>query len=360
MNKEKNNLLTSNELTFFLLSFVIGGTGIIKLPNVLVETAAQDAWICTIIALIYPVIIVLIASFIINKHPRENILCLNKKYFGRLFGNILNFIIMIQFLSLTVGIISDFIILIRTYIVGFLTPLKVGIIAVTLASYGAYKGLKVLGKVSTLISYIFILIMILSIGSLKYGSILNLQPVFGSGLSNILEATKSTAYAYYGWEALLLFYPYVQDTKTIKKSALKAIGICGVIYLWVVFATTFYIGIDIIPKSYWSLILVFESISIPIINNFRYIFTFVWILLSLRISANYYFATAFNLSNLTKIDIKKICIFIYPIILYLSIKLSNRILRKEIFDFVTPIFIVFNLISFTLIALLISLKHKSS
>ncbi|GAA0179780.1 endospore germination permease [Clostridium sediminicola] len=358
MNKQKNNLLTSDELTCFLLSFVIGGSGILKLPNVLVETARQDAWISVIIALVYPIYVILIAIYIINKHPKENILSLSKKYFGCFLGSILNFIFIVQFLLFTVSIISDFIILMRTFIVDFLTPLKVGIIGVSLAAYGAYKGLKVLGKTSELIFYIFIVVMLFSMSALKEGSILNLQPVLGSGLLNILKTSKTTAYSYYGWEALLLFYPYVENTKAIKKSALKAVAICGIIYVWVVFVTIFYVGIEIIPESYWSLILVFESIHVPVINNFRYIFMFIWILLSLRISANYYFAVAFNLNYFTKIDIQKLCLFIYPLILYLSLKLSDRILRAEIIDFVTPTSIIFNLIFFTLTALLIRIKDK--
>ncbi|SHH92055.1 GerAB/ArcD/ProY family transporter [Clostridium grantii] len=357
MDKQKRNLLTSNELTFLLFSFVIG-SGVVKLPNVLVETAGQDAWISVIIALVYPIYVVFIASYIINKHPKENILSLTKKYFGSLLGSLLNFVFMLQFLLLTVAIISDFIILMKTYIVDFLTPLKIGIVAVSLAAYAAHKGLKVLAKTSALISYIFIGILLLAISALQYGSILNIQPVFGSGLMNILKTTKTTAYSYYGWEALLLFHPFVEDTKSIKKAALKAVALCGAVYVWIVFITIFYLGIDIIPKSYWSFIMVFESINIPIINNFRYIFMFVWIMLALRLMANYYFAFAFNLSNFTKIDIKKICILIYPVILYLSLKLTDRILRVKIFDFAMVPFIIFNLIFFTVTGLLISIKYK--
>ncbi|GAA0179782.1 spore germination protein [Clostridium sediminicola] len=357
MNKQEN-LLTQNQLTFLLFSFVVG-TGILKLPNAVVETAGQDAWISAIIALIYPIYLILIASYIINKHPKENILSLSKKYFGSLLGSILNFIFMMEFLITTVLIVSDFIILIKTYIVNFLTPLKIAIVAIFITAYGAYKGLKVLGKTSELISYIFIVVILFSISALKYGRILNLQPFLSSGLSNILKATITTGYSYHGWEALLLFYPYVEDTKAIKKSALKAVGLTGIIYVWVIFVTIFYLGIDIIPKSYWSFILVYESIHVPIINNFRYIFMFVWILISLRTSAVNYFAVAFNLNHLTKIDIKKLCLFIYPFVFYLSLKLLDRILRAKIVELSIPVFIIFDLIFFTLTALLIRIKNKN-
>ena len=52
LDTEKNNLLTPNQLTYLLLGFVVG-TGFLKLPNQLVKTAGQDAWMCAIFALIY-------------------------------------------------------------------------------------------------------------------------------------------------------------------------------------------------------------------------------------------------------------------------------------------------------------------
>lgn len=357
MNIQKNDFLTPNQVTYLLLSYVIG-TGFLKLPNTLVKIAKQDAWISVIIALIYPIYVVLLSSYIIKKHPKENILCLNKKYFGNMLGSILNFIFMTEFLLITAAIISDFIFLARTYVVPFLTPLKIIIITITLAAYTASMGLKVLGKTSELIIYIFIPVMLLSITALKYGNIINLQPVFHSGLRNVLEGAKTTAYSYFGWESLLLFYPYVKDIKSIKKSALKAVAICGLTYVWTVFITIFYLGVNIVPKNYWSFTMVFESITIPIINNFRYVFMFVWFLITFRIAANYYFAFALNFNDFTKIDMKKSCLLVYPLILYLSFKFSDRMFRDKIVNFATPCFIIFNLIFITLAALLIWIKRN--
>lgn len=357
MNKQKNNFLTPNQVTYLLLSYVIG-TGFLKLPNELIKIARQDAWISAIIALIYPIYVVLLSSYIINKHPKENILSLSKKYLGNLFGNILNFIFMIEFFIIAAAIISDFVFLSTTYVVTFLSPMKIIIITTSLAAYAAYKGLKVLSKISELIFYIFVPVMLLSLSTIKYGTILNIQPVFGTNLLNILKASKTTAYSYYGWEALLLFYPYVQETKAIKKSALKAVTICGVVYVWAIFSTTYYLGVNIAPKNYWSFTTVFESINIPVINSFRYVFMLVWFLITFRIAANYYFASALSLNDFIKIDMKKSFILIYPIVFYLSFKFSNRIFREKIVNFATPSFIIFNLIFITLIASLISIRHK--
>jgi len=350
MNKNKSNFLTSNQLAFLTMGFVVG-PALLRLPNALIPVSGQDAWISAIIALVYPLYVVLISIYIINKHPKQNILMISKKYFGNIFGNFLNFIFMLQYILLTGTITVEFINRSRVYTVPFLTPIKIIIVAMLLGLYGAYKGIKCLGKINEIITYGF-LIMLLSLSALRYGSMLNIRPVFGSGLSNIFKATPKTAYFYIGWETILLFHPLVQNTKDIKKSVLKALGIASIIWVWTVFITIFYLGIDVATRSYWPVILVFESINIPIINNFRYIFMFVWDLMVLRMTANFYYASTFCLNNFIKIDIKKIMIVIFPIMIYLTVKLTDNILKDEILSVASPFFVIFNLIFLTLIAIL--------
>jgi spore germination protein (amino acid permease) len=358
VNKEQKNLLTPNQFTSLLFIFVLGGANILQLPNVLVKISGQDAWISLIIGSIYPLYIFFIATIFTKKHPKETILSLNKKYWGSVLGTILNFILMLQALLRMIFIVSNLILLLRVFVVGFLSPLKVLILIMCLAAYGAYNGLKVLGKTSYLISYIFIMLMILSISALKYGSLLNLQPVFSSSMIKIFDTSKTATSAYYGYEVLLLFYPFIDDPKYIKKSILKSFGFCLIIYLWVVFSTIFYLGVDIIPKSTFSFVLVFESIHIPIINNFRFVFMFIWILISLASLSNYYYTVALVINDFVKIDLKKIIIFIYPIIIFLFVKLSNIPINKIIIEYIVPFSIFFNIFLFSIMALLIKLKKR--
>ncbi|WBW98348.1 GerAB/ArcD/ProY family transporter [Oceanirhabdus sp. W0125-5] len=359
MNTEKSKLLTPNQFTYIVIGFIVGA-GVLTLPNELVKVAGQDSWICTIIAMFYPLYVVFISVYIINKHPKENILILNKKYLGKFFGSILNFIFMLQFMLTYIVIIANTIIFCRVFIVNYLAPLKVAIILVSLATYSSYKGLRGLGKMSELIFYMFIIVILFSISALKYGSILNLQPVFGAGIKNIIKATPKTAYSYSGWEVILLFFPYVNDVKYVKKCSLKAVAISVIVYLWAVFITIFYLGIDIVPKSYWALILTFESINIPIINNFRYIFMFIWLFLALRIAANYHFSIALIFNDFKKIELKKMCLLIYPLILYLGFKFTDIFLKQKVVALGYPFLMCFNLLSFTVLALLIHFKGKKT
>ncbi|WP_435789063.1 GerAB/ArcD/ProY family transporter [Clostridium sp.] len=359
MNKNKNSLLTKNQLTFLIIGFALG-PAFFKLPNALSPISKQDSWISATIALLYPLYMLIIANYIISNHPKENLLMLNKKYFGCIFGSIFNSIFLMQVIFYTCAIILDFSTLIRLYIVAFLTPIKVILITIFLCVYLCSKGLKVLSQITELVSYFLFFMILFSFSALKYGSILNIQPIMGSNLKDIFSATKESAYFYIGFEFLLLYHPFAKDTKDIKKASIRAITIAGLIWVWSVFITTYYLGIDIIPKSFYSFLLVFESIHVPILNNFRYIIMFVWTLISFRIISIYYFSSSFILNDFTKIHIKKLNLLLSPIVLFLC---TNSTVVKIVFDgeqviFTSKLLVVFNIIFLSILSLLVFVKSK--
>lgn len=353
----KNNLLTENQFTFLIIGFALG-PAFLRLPNALCLIAMQDSWISAIIALIYPISILIIANYIISKHPKDNLLMINKKYFGHILGTFFNFIFLFQVMFYACTIILDFSTVVRIYIVAFLTPAKVILMAILVCAYACDKGLKVLGQINEFVSYMLILVIILSLSALQYGSILNMQPIMGSSFKNMLLATKETAYFYAGFEFLLLYHPFAKNSKDIKTASIKATAIAGLIWTWTVFITIYYLGINIIPKSFYSFVLVFESIHIPIINNFRYVAMFTWTLVSFRIISNYYFSASFILNDLTKMQIKKLNILLAPIIFVLCTKVIQIIFKQEQLMFLSTILVLFNIIFFLILWLLVFIKSK--
>jgi spore germination protein len=357
MNEKKNELLTSGQTMGLLVGFAIGPE-FLKLPNLMVKTAGQNGWISAAIAIVYPLYVVLIASVIIKKHPRDNLLIINKKYFGKVIGNILNFIFMLQFIVYTSSIVSEFDRIARVYIVGFLTTTKIIFICLCSSVYAATRGIKTLGKISEATIYFIIAVLVITVTVFQEGSVVNIKPVFENGFSRILGTAAKTFYFYTGFEALLLIHPFAKDAKTIRASALKAVILSGFIWVWSVFATIYYLGIDIIPHKLWSFFMVFDSVNLPIINNVRYIFMFVWALVSYRIVANYIFLSSFIIEDLTKLNFKKVCYFLIPVIFYITILFGNEILRSKILDILSPFYVSFNLILISVLAIIIKIKTR--
>lgn len=336
MKKVSNNILTSNQFMCMLIASMVG-IGIMSLPNDVVKNAKQDGWISTFLGCVYPLYVVIMGSFIQKKFPNKNILIVNKKCYGKVLGTILNLFLLSFFLLILTSELPGLSNIIRGIIVYFLTPIKIYILTGFLAAFTAYKGLKVLGRVNETIFYLTLFMSSLLIIAIYKGKLINITPVFSSGMLNILKASKESAYQYSGMEMYLLIYPYVSDSKNLKKYAFKSMLITALIYTWLVFSTIYSLGVDIIPKVIVSVPLSLKYIEIPIINNYRFIFMMLWTLVVMALNANYYYASVHILNNVVpKISEKKWCIILYPIVIYLSTRYKNGIIRKNFLGFIIP------------------------
>lgn len=363
MNKKNNipdnELLTSSQVTFLIVGIAIGA-GFIKLPNVLVKHAYQDAWASALTGLVYPLYILLISNYIIKIYPDKNILQINREFFGNVFGNILNILFMIPLSFFIFSVTSDYMKVIITYIVAFLTPKKILSISLLVVAYAAYKGLKPLSKINEYVGYMILIMILFSGAALKYGSIINLKPVLQAPIKDILKGSIDSLYFFTGFESLLLYHNRVKDKSSIKKASFKGLFISAIVWIWSILITIYYLGVDIIPKSTWSFIMVFESIHLPIINNFRYVFMFAWTLICLRIVSNFYYFTSFILSDVTKLDRKKICIALYIPVLFITNKLGDTVIREKLIDLLSPIFVIFDVCFLTILSFMIYFKSKKA
>jgi spore germination protein (amino acid permease) len=358
MNNSKNDLLTTNELIFTLIGCIIGA-GILSLPNSVVAQAKQDGWISTAVGGIYPLYVVLVGGIIIKRFPDKTIMDVSTLYLGQLLGNFLNFLFMAQFLLYVVGVIGAANSILRVYAVWFMTPFKISLVLVILVIYACSKDLKTIAKINVLMFFILVLIILSLAMALKYGTLLNVQPIFGAGLSKIFKASIESAFAYGNMEILFVLHPFVKNKNTIIRAALIATGIITVIYTWTVFTTIFYLGPDIVPKSLWPFFYVSESIKIPAITSFRFIYMALWTLLIFKTATSQYYASTAIFNTLfKKINKKYICFLLSPLIFLLPLLFQNEVARRDFFTKVMPWVTLFNLFYITLISILIAITKK--
>ena len=357
MQIEKKNLLTPNEVTFILIGIMLDVTAA-NLPNGVMATAKQDGWMSVLIGAIYPLYIAILAIYVSKRFPKENILVLSKRYLGKTLGTILNFLFLLSFLSYFPSLISIFEVIIRTEVVNSLTPLKIYVVLFFIGAYAASKGIKVLGRICTITFWMVIVIIIPTMAILKQGSYLNISPIFGTGIVNILKGTLATVYDYSLMELIFLIYPFINDSNKIKSSALKAVGYTAIIYTWITFITIYYVGIDIIPKTIWGFFTVTEAVKVEIVNNFRYVFMFFWLIIAIKSVALFNYLCVFILEDIRKIKSKKI---IYVVLAVVVIILANTYYEdllsgQEISKYTAPISTIYNLMYLTLITSLIWIK----
>jgi len=346
---KKQSYITVSQFAFIIFGSIVG-VGILSLPNGVVKVAHQDGWISTLLGGVYPLYVVMIARYISKKFPNDSILILSKKYFGKFIGSIFNLVFASYFIYTASMIASLYTNLMRNYILGFLTPFKIIAVLFICIMYAASRDLKVIGRISEISFYLTIALLLSPIVALRVSSISNICPVFGAGFSSIAKGSMESIFSYSGAEIIFIIYPFLKEKNKMLSSSLISIAMVIVLYVWSVYITTYYLGPDIVIKSYWSLLLVMGSVSITIVNNFKYIFMFLWTLIAFKSMSIYSYAGVHIIKNFTKkMEVKKICFLIYPLLVYLAFKYGNEISRQNISNMVQPCYLIFNLLYITVI-----------
>lgn len=355
-SSRKQSYITVSQFALIIFGSIVG-VGIFSLPNGVVEVAHQDGWISTLLGGLYPLYVVIIASYIGKRFPDDNILMLSKKYFGTLIGSVFNFIFATYFIFIASMIASYYSNLMRSYINGFLTPFKMIAIFFICVIYAASKDLRVIGRISEICFYITIFAILVPIVNLREMNLTNIYPIFGSGFRLIAKGSIKSIFAYSGAEIILLIYPFLKEKNKMLTSSLISVALVIVIYVWCVFITTYYVGPDIISKGFWTFLSIMSSIGISAINNYRYIFLYLWSIIALKsVSINGY-ATIFIIKELArKIQAKYVYILVYILLVYLAFQYGNEISRQSISDNVIPWYIIFNLLYMTVIAAFVFFK----
>ncbi len=88
---------------------------------------------------------------------------------------------------------------------------------------------------------------------------------------------------------------------------------------------------------------------------------FLWTLVTLKNLAVNCFACAFILKDTyRKIESKKIYLFIFLIILFLSLRYGNEVIIKDLVRIIAPILVIFAVFYVSLIALIIFVKKGNA
>lgn len=355
-NKKSTNFITNSQFIILIISSMVG-VGIFSLPNDVLKYAKQDGWMTCIVGAIYPIIIVLIGSYLCKLRPDENIYILSKKAFGKYAGTLFNIIFSLYFLLAGTAIASGMNNVLIIHIAPFLTSSKLLLVFFIPPAFVAYKGLRTVSSLSEIVFYLTAILFLVPFAAIKTGLIYNVMPIFGSGFVNILKSSKDTAFAYTGIEVIFILYPFLKNNKKILKNSIIGVMITVLIYTWFTFITIYYLGIDIIPKFIWSTLTVTHPLAISIINNFKSIFMVLWTAIMFKIISIFYYGFSFSLNQLfKKIPIQTYIFLSYPLFLYFALKYGNPTSRGYFLDKIMPAYVVFNILYSLSIAVIITIK----
>ncbi len=213
------------------------------------KIAKVDTWVSALVGGIIGIIPLLLILYIIKHSNGDNILDLNIRIFGKVFGNIMNVLINISVILFVSLILYNLSLFLNTQYIPDTSSLYIKILIIIPVIYGASKSISTLSRVSQIVLIINVILFLISLfgiaGDVNFN---NLLPVMSDGILNPIVG--AIQYVIFG--VLPLFFLTIIPTKLVPNSEkiTKKVSIMyivvNVILFIIFFVTTAILGYEII------------------------------------------------------------------------------------------------------------------
>lgn len=208
-----------------------------------------DSYIAALLGVFFGIIPFLIITYITNNKNEEDIIDLNNRLFGKVIGNILNFILNISFLVLSAVVLFNVSQFIETEYIPDTSPIYVKLLILLAVVYTASKGLSTIVKVNQFIMFINLGMFIISMAGLTEKiDLYNVLPVLENGISPVLKSSVFYALSTVLPLAVMTIIPKknISKEKYSLKSILLFYILSSLIVVLVIFTTTAIQGYDLL------------------------------------------------------------------------------------------------------------------
>lgn len=361
ISKYKDGEISSGQSYVMIISVMVG-TGVLGLARSVAEISNQDAWISVLINGIFIGIIVGITIFVISKFPEYNFL----QYTSFLLTKPIAYVIVglyAVYSTLTAALVIRFLCeMVGTWFLPR-TPLYIiSFIIVAALVYITKDGLTVVGRFNEIMVLSIIPIIFLIFPSLTEASLLNLQPVGGTGIIQIVKGIIPSFYAFGGYEVILIIFPYISNkNRNNLKYSVVSILFVVLLYTSLVASQLALFGYQEISGVLYSFINYLDVVDFPIIERIEIFFTFFWTFAVLGTLSIQYIVGCISLQMVFKT--KKLNTFAYvlaPFVFLFSILPENSSIVVAYSDKVGKSNIGFGLILPLLLLIMYLIKGRKS
>jgi spore germination protein KB len=223
--------ISNNQFAFMIMLFEIGSTPLFLIGG----KAKQDAWLAMSFAAVFGLLLILLFISLQQKEPGSNLIGMLKTGFGRMLGSLLGSAYVLYFLYESMRNVRDFGELITLTLLSRTPMTIIMAIVVLIASYGVYKGVEVIFRMSevlmpvVLFSYLF-LILLLIVSKVVHFRMLT--PVLEDGFAPVLKAAFPEIVSFpFGQMVIFLMFWNLRSDKRIPVKASFAAYITVALFL---------------------------------------------------------------------------------------------------------------------------------
>lgn len=316
------NKITSHQLFSLTAGGSFGGA-VIVISSIITGIAKQDAWLTSIVTLLYGILIVLFIWYFGSKFPGLTYVGIIKKILGKWIGTVVSLMFILTCLIVASHFpwfVADFY---TSVVMPETPPYAIGLLFTVSVVIGLLYGLKATARASELFvyfsSFLLLLAMLLVTPKIK---LINIQPILENGLVPVLKSSiyLSSVLTFPSFLLLMIYPKNVININDAKKSIVKG-------YLWasmLVFITTLMtllvLGAKITASAKFPAYLLATEIDVGIIfSRLEFLISTIWIFTNYIIGLLFFYAGLMGLTELLGLkDYRKIVLPMGLIVLVVS------------------------------------------
>lgn len=254
--------------------------GVLNFQREVAEHAGYNAYISIVlVGISIHLILWMIYKILRSNQEGVDVSAINKTCFGKIAGNIINFAIVLYFFIGAFIEFKAYIEVIQLWVFPSIKILPISTILVLLIYYtisGGFRSVTGLSFLGLLITLIFIIPQNLLV--LPYTHPLNLLPLYNHSITDILLSSKSMLYQFMGFEALLLFYPFIKSPEKSQKWAHLAVVFVTFMYLMIIIITFMYFSEGQLREIFWPTLNMLKIIEGPVFQRVEYLALSMWLI----------------------------------------------------------------------------------
>ncbi|PHD56288.1 GerAB/ArcD/ProY family transporter [Bacillus wiedmannii] len=276
MNKTKT---VSPYFAFVLLHSLQIGIGILGYQRVILKNAGYDAWISLIIAGIATHIVLFCMLKMLEKDG--DLISIHTTSFGKWIGSIFSVIFTLYCLLFCLTVLRTYMEVIQVWIFPTIKLWKLTLMFLLVTYYTIKGGFRSVTGICFWGVVLPIFVVFFLIYPMKYAHFRNILPIFTHSPFDMLISAKHSALEFLGFETILIFYPFIEKGKSLKRWAHAGIAFSTLIYVVLAIVSFMYYSEGQLNHTIWPTLTMLKIIKVPFIQRFEYIIIFVWFLIIL-------------------------------------------------------------------------------
>ena len=239
--------ISSLQLTFLIIGFLFGSSGIISPAT----SARQDAWLAFLIGWVGGFLLIGVCLAIAKLNPSKTLVEILKSNFGALIGSIIAIFYIFYFIHLASIVLRNFGEFINI-VTHPNTPMLFIIACMAIVcAYALRKGVEVLGRTSEmLVPLLPITLTVAFIGASRLFDITNFEPALINGWKPVIPTIFSVISFPFGETIVFLtIFTYLNKKKNLNTSVLTGTLIAGLFLLTILMRDTMALGVEAINRA---------------------------------------------------------------------------------------------------------------